>query len=468
MVVSTHGAMDQGGRQYREGSWGVEWLLLAGIPATEALDQPRPLVRPGAAHQASPGEEGGAQVLGGEMVQLRQNGQRQALGVEPPVTVGLRMGHRGLAHHLVPPALRNGREGPPQHGAQAPPEARALLPATETLPPAPGQPVCEQGDQALHDPVILLHEAWQRDALGSFPWIDLGPDGVPALDSFSQVLRDVGRERRQLGVAQERGQIDEVRRHLPGTRLGGRPPPVRYFIRWGRPLPRIVTPLIDHRRVRQHACDPHSRCLAPPEGVTDSPEVAAQLVQKRPLAAWWEAAECVLEDPAPEGFKRRPSVDCRQCRGDDAEVRTQRGQSLGGLATKCPLPRPHVDGRQLGDRLPDLTFRDAGRDRRQMVRQLVPYGPLPAMFERPHRSVTGGLPVAGKLGQEPGTREFSQLLILLDQEIFRTLRRKWIRCSGHKRSPSCQVVGKVPTVLPWRTSGCRSPSGPAFQGQSLG
>jgi hypothetical protein len=131
----------------------------------------------------------------------------------------------------------------------------------------------------------------------------------------------------------------------------------------------------------------------------------AQLIQKCPLTAGRKVVECVLEDPSPEGFKRQPSVYTRQHRGDGPEVRTQRGQSLWGAATEFSTSTLHVDGRQLGNRLPDLALRDVGRNHCQMVRQVVPYGPLSAGLERPHGSIAGGLPVASELGQEASTRE---------------------------------------------------------------
>jgi hypothetical protein len=150
----------------------------------------------------------------------------------------------------------------------------------------------------------------------------------------------------------------------------------------------------------------------------------SQLIQECPLTTEGEAAERVLEDPSPEGFKRQPSVSIRQQGGNGAEMRKQRRKSLWSFAAEFPVPTLHIDGRQPGDRLPDLASLDVGRDRRQMVHQLVPNGPLPAPLERPHDSIAGGLPVAGELGQEASPRQRPQLLILIGKEIFRTFYRK--------------------------------------------
>ena len=127
---------------------------------------------------------------------------------------------------------------------------------------------------------------------------------MSALDPLDQVLRDVGRERRELGVAQKRGQIDEVWRYLLGPCFCGRPPSVRCNKGWCRSLSRIVTTPIRQARVRQRACDPQGRRLSLLNRVTYAPEMPSQLIYECPLTAEREADECVLEDPSPEGFKR--------------------------------------------------------------------------------------------------------------------------------------------------------------------
>jgi hypothetical protein len=133
--------------------------------AIEVANELCALFGPGATHQTSPGEERGAQVLGVEMVQLSHNGERRELAVELRVVESIRMGHRGLAHDLFPTAFGNGWEASLQHSAHGPPDARALLSTTKPLPPASGQPVREQWDQALHDPVVFIHQAQQGNPL---------------------------------------------------------------------------------------------------------------------------------------------------------------------------------------------------------------------------------------------------------------------------------------------------------------